>query len=545
MDCLMTTGIDRRKFLAATAGAATLTTFDLSQVTAQGASVLRIAMTASDIPLTTGQTDQGGEGQRFMGYTLYDSLINWDLTRADVSSSLTPGLATRWAVDPANNRRWIFNIREGVRFHDGSLFTAEAAVWNFDKLLRENSPQFDRRQSAQGRSRIPAVDTYRAIDAMTLEITTRVPDATLPYQIAWIMFSSPAQWEATGRNWDNFARTPSGTGPWRMDRWTPRERAELIPNTGYWNPARVPKVARMVLLPMPEVNARVAALRGGQVDWIEAPAPDAIPSLRQAGFQITSNAYPHNWTWHFSRAEGSPWNDIRIRQAANLAVDREGMKELLGGMMIPAQGFITPGHAWFGNPTFKVRTDLAEARRLMAAAGFTQQRPLRTKVLIAPSGSGQMLPLPMNEVIQQNLAEVGIAIEFEVVEWNALINIWRAGARHETSRGATAMNYSYFIQDPFTCFIRHLASELVPPAGTNWGLYSDPAMDALFNELRTTFDETAQNRVLQRIHEKYVNEALFLMVTHDVAPRAMHRRVQGFVQAQNWFQDFSPVNVAG
>ena len=71
------------------------------------------------------------------------------------------------------------------------------------------------------------------------------------------------------------------------------------------------------------------------------------------------------------------------------------------------------------------------------------------------------------EFIQQNLAEAGIKIDFEVVEWNTLINIWRAGAKHESSRGATGMNYSYFIQDPFTAFIRHLDSKLVAPNGTN------------------------------------------------------------------------------
>jgi len=118
---------------------------------------------------------------------------------------------------------------------------------------------------------------------------------------------------------------------------------------------------------------------------------------------------------------------------------------------------------------------VAAAKKLMAEAGYTPEKPLVTKVLISSSGSGQMQPLPMNEFMQQNLAEVGIKVEFEVVEWNALINIWRAGAKQEGARGATAMNYSYFIQDPFTGLIRHLECDLQPPAGTNWGYYCDPA----------------------------------------------------------------------
>ena len=179
----------------------------------------------------------------------------------------------------------------------------------------------------------------------------------------------------------------------------------------------------------------------------------------------------------------------------------------------------------------------------MAEAGFGPGKPLKTKILISPSGSGQMQPLPMNEFVQQSLAEIGIEVEFVVVDWNTLINIWRAGARHESARGGTAMNYTYFIQDPFTGFIRHLQCNLAPPGGTNWGFYCDPEMDKLFEQVRNTFDPAAQTKVLEKVHEKYVDEALFLMVTHDVNPRAMSTRVRGFVQAQNWFQDFSPVSI--
>ncbi len=75
-----------------------------------------------------------------------------------------------------------------------------------------------------------------------------------------------------------------------------------------------------------------------------------------------------------------------MRKAANLAVDREGLKELLGGLMVPAQGFMPPGHQWFGNPTFKLKRDLAEARKLLAEAGYGPSRPFQTKILISPSG---------------------------------------------------------------------------------------------------------------------------------------------------------------
>jgi ABC-type transport system substrate-binding protein len=526
------------------AAVAVLALAALTTPAANAQGVLRIGMTASDIPLTTGQADQGAEGLRFMGYTVYDGLVNWDLSSADKPSDLVPGLAASWSVDEADKAKWTFKLRQGVTFHDGSAFNADAVVWNLDKLLNDKSPQYDPRQSAQGRSRIPGIASYRAIDANTLEITTKGTDATLAYQLAWIMISSPAQWEKVGRNWDAFAKTPSGTGPWKLTAFVPRERAEMVPNPDYWDKPRVPKLEKLVLIPLPEANARVAALRSGQVDWIEAPAPDAVASLKQASFKIVANAYPHNWTWHLSRIEGSPWNDIRVRKAANLAIDRDGLKELLAGLMIPAKGFMPPGHQWFGHPTFDVKYDPDAAKKLLAEAGYGPSKPLVTKILISASGSGQMQPLPMNEFVQQNLAEVGIKVEFEVVEWNTLISIWRAGAKHESARGATGLNFSYFIQDPFTGFIRHLQCNLAPPAGTNWGYYCDLETDKLLAQVRNTFDKEEQTKLLQKVHEKYVDDALFLMVTHDVNARAISPKVHGFVQAQNWFQDFSPITMA-
>ncbi len=161
----------RRGFMAAGAALGAGVALDPSRVFAQGASTLRVAMTASDVPIPNGQTDQGAEGMRFVGYTLFDSLVLWDLSSADQPSRLVPGLAASWNVDSSNPARWLFKIREGVRFHDGSTFDASVAVWNFEKLLKDDAPQFDRRQAAQGRSRIPTVTGYRALDPTTLEST--------------------------------------------------------------------------------------------------------------------------------------------------------------------------------------------------------------------------------------------------------------------------------------------------------------------------------------------------------------------------------------
>src|SRR5580698_4509294 len=95
--------------------------------------VVRIGMTAADIPRTLGQPDQGFEGNRFTGNTMYDGLTMWDLSSADKASVMIPGLATEWKVDDADKKKWVFKLRPGVTFHDGSPFNADAVVWNVEK----------------------------------------------------------------------------------------------------------------------------------------------------------------------------------------------------------------------------------------------------------------------------------------------------------------------------------------------------------------------------------------------------------------------------
>src|SRR3981189_1012757 len=250
--------------------------------------VLRIGMTAADIPRTLGQPDQGFEGNRFTGLTMYDALTMWDLSAADKPSVMIPGLATEWAVDDADKKKWTFTRRPGVTFHDGSPFNADAVVWNIEKVLKQDAPQFDPSQVGVTASRMPTLAAARKIDDMTGELTTKEPDSFLPINLTNLFMASPSKWQklfeaAEGADakaksqaaWGAFAKDASGTGPWKMSSFTPRERLELVKNDKYWNKDRIPKVDKMVLLPMPEANARTAALLSGQVDWVEAPAPDA------------------------------------------------------------------------------------------------------------------------------------------------------------------------------------------------------------------------------------------------------------------------------
>ena len=503
---------------------------------------LRVAMTAGDIPLTTGQPSQGGEGVRFMGITVYDGLTRWDLSKSDQSAKIIPDLAESWTVDQTDKRIWTFKLRRGVKFHDGAEFNADAVVWNLDKLLNKSSPQFDQAQATQGGLYTGGIGSWRKIDDYTVEITTKVIDAVLPYGLASVFMSSPAHWLAVGKDWAKFAEKPSGTGPWKLESYKPRERADLVRNEAYWDKARVPKSERLVLIPMPDANSRVAALLSGQVDFVEAPPPDAIPRLKQQKMQIITNVYPHIWPYILSFAEGSPFKDLRVRKAANLAIDRDGLVKLLGGLAAPAKGMINPGHPWYGKPTFDIKYDPEAAKKLMAEAGYSEKKPLKVKMIISPSGSGQMQPLPMNEFIKENLADIGIDAEFEVMDWEALRTRRRLGADAAENKGRDGINNSWAYWDPDIGLIGP-ATQFMKATGFNWGNYSNPEAEKIGRAAKEEFDPAKQDKLLGQLHEVIVNDAMWIWAVHDLNPRALAPNVKGFVQAQSWFQDLTPVVV--
>lgn len=555
MSAIESMGRSTRVRWAATAAAGVLGLAFSASVLAQE-KVLRIAMTAGDIPRTLGQPDQGFEGNRFTGIPMYDALTHWDLSSTDKPSVLIPGLATSWAVSASDKTKWTFKLRPGVKFHDGSPVNADAIVWNVRKVLDKDAVHFDASQVGVTASRMPTLRSARKIDDMTVELTTSEPDAFLPLNLTNLFIASPAHWQkkfdaASGATpadkakaaWTAFAADASGSGPFKMARFVPRERLEVVANKAYWDPKRTPKIDRVVMIPMPEANARTAALLSGQVDWIEAPAPDAMAQMKQRGFTIYSNPQPHVWPWQLSFAEGSPWLNRDVRHAANLCVDRAGLSQLLGGMMGVPKGTVPPGHPWWGDPKFDIRYDVKAAQALMAKAGHSTSKPLKVKIQISASGSGQMQPLPMNEFVQQSLKQCYFDVEFDVIEWNTLFTNWRKGAKDPSANGSHGINVSFAAMDPFFAMVRFTSTKTFPPVSNNWGYFGNAEFDKLIADARTSFDDKARDAALARLHARIVEEAPFVWIAHDVGPRAMSAKVKNVVQPKSWFIDIAPMTM--
>lgn len=522
--------------------AATAMAIGLATPAAAGGT-LRIAMTASDVPTTTGMPNNGYEGMRFLGYPIFEGLVLWDLSSADKLADIRPGLAESWTQDASDPTKWTFKLRKGVTFHDGSPFNADAAIWNLERYYKTDSPQFEAQGSAIARARNPNVAGWKKIDDFTLEITTDRPLSYFPYLLVYMLYSSPTQFEKVGNDWAAFATAPSGTGPFKITDVKPRISVSLAKNANYWDAARVPKLDGIELFPMPEATTRLAALRSGQVDWIEVPPPDAIPSLKSAGLNIVTNSYPHNWPWVFNLGkEDSPFRDKRVRQAANYCINRDGMVELLNGTAEGSYGFFKKGSDKFGKPENMYSFDTAKAKALLAEAGYGPDKPVKAKVMISTSGSGQMLPLPMNEYLQQTLAECNIEIDFEVVEWGTMLVAFRNLPTAPQSLGADAMNISLVSSD-ISQMARWFWSGNMTPNGSNWGHFQNKEWDKLLGEIQVSTDPAAIASKIARLNEILVDEAPWLWIVHDLNPRAMTDKVTGFVSAQSWFQDFVSVDL--
>ena len=269
---------------------------------------------------------------------------------------------------------------------------------------------------------------------------------------------------------------------------------------------------------MPEATTRLAALRSGQVDWIEVPPPDAVPSLKSAGFEIVANSYPHFWPWMFNLArEDSPLRDIRVRQAINYCVNRDGLVTLAerSGRTGRSACSRRPTRS-SASPKEQYSYDPAKAKALLKEAGYGPDKPVKAKIMITTSGSGQMLPLPMNEYLQQNLKECGFDISFEVVEWGTMLVALRNAPTAQQALGVDAMNISLHLS------IGHLADSPCSTCrptrrrraatGPNW---KNEEFDALIDKIEKSTDQEEILKDTQRAHEIFVDDPPWAFIVHD------------------------------
>jgi ABC-type transport system substrate-binding protein len=241
-------------------------------------------------------------------------------------------------------------------------------------------------------------------------------------------------------------------------------------------------------------------------------------------------------------AANSPFKDVKVRQALNYCIDRAGLVTLLNGTAEPSVGWLKPSDPGFGNSVNRYGYNPAKGKALLAEAGYTA-KPLSFKVMISTSGSGQMLPLPMNEYLQDNLKQAcGVNVEFDAVEWTVLLNTVRATPDSPALHGVMALNVSSPSSD-VGIMARYFSSANFSPNGFNFEQWKDDKFDAALAALAESTDPATIEASYRSAHERLVDNPPWLFIVHDLNPRAMSQRVQGFVSAQSWFADLTLVSM--
>jgi peptide/nickel transport system substrate-binding protein len=242
-------------------------------------------------------------------------------------------------------------------------------------------------------------------------------------------------------------------------------------------------------------------------------------------------------------AKNSPLADVRVRQALNYCIDRNAIVTMLNGTAEPSVGWLKPNDPAFGNPENRYTFDPAKGKKLLAEAGFTDKKPLSFKVMISTSGSGQMLPLPMNEALQENLKQAcNVDVQVDAVEWQVLLNASRAVPDSPTLNGALAINVSSPSSDVGMMF-RYFAAANFSPSGSNFEQWKDEKFEAALKTLSESTDPATIQKYFREAHERLVDNPPWLYIVHDLNPRAFSKNVKGFVSPQSWFVDLTLVSL--
>jgi peptide/nickel transport system substrate-binding protein len=452
---------------------------------------------------------------------VYDGLVRY----ASGTLEVEPALATSWDISE-DGTVYTFSLREGVSFHDGSPFNAEAVVFNFDRMLDENHPYHDTGPFPLSFF-FSAVEDVEALDNMTVQFTLNAPYAPFLSNLAYPtgLIVSPA---AVMEHGAEFGRNPSGTGAFVFEEWRANEAVVVTANADYWGGA--PGLEAVVFRPITDANTRVAEMLAGGIDMMVEVPPVSLSEFGGDGFAIVEQAGPHVWFLILNALEG-PFADVRVRQAANYAINKEAIvNDVLEGTAAVAAGPTPPAFAWAYNDELEPYPyDPDRARELLAEAGV--ENPSIT-FYVTEGGSGMLDPVAMGIAIQADLEAVGFDVTIETYEWNTFLGRVNPGLQGEADMAEMA----WMTNDPDTLPYLALRTEAWPEqGGFNSGYYSNPEVDALLEEARTSTDQDRRAELYREMQSIVQEDAPWVFVANWVQNAVTNDRVENFALEPSFF----------
>jgi peptide/nickel transport system substrate-binding protein len=446
--------------------------------------------------------------ERYALYMIFNTLVGLDR-----AFSVVPELARAWQVSP-DGKRVTFQLQRGVKFHDGTDFTADVVKWNIERIL---DPQTKSPQRSQLE---PAVAAVTVTDPYTVVFELKKPFAPLLAALAERpgFMVSPAAVKQAG---PDFGRRPVGTGPFRFVEWVADSQLTLERFPDYWDKGK-PYLDRVTFRIVPDPTVRLTMVRTGEVDIATDVDAKDVPALQgEAALRVSEMKPPARWTalqWH---VDEPPFNNKALRQAIALGIDRNELREvLLSGFGEAARGPVVPGLWWF-DPSFKgFGHDVEQAKRRLAEAGYPNGFRHKFVVENTPQWIRQA------ELLQGQLQKINVTLELEPVntaDAYALIVQRKSNWTHTrwTQRA-----------DP-----SGLLSILFHSKGfANSTGYNNPRVDELLDRAAAIYEPERRKPLYQEAERLIVDDVPYVFLNYTTEFAVMSKKVQNW----GWIPDLIP-----
>ncbi|HYR36026.1 MAG TPA: ABC transporter substrate-binding protein [Burkholderiales bacterium] len=449
------------------------------------------------------------------------------LTRYTKEYQIEPCLATSW--EKLSETQYRFHLRKGVKFHDGSPFTADDVVFSFGRIKQ---PQGTNQIYVAGIKEVKKVDDY------TVEFLLEGPHPLLLRNIVDFRIMSKS-WSEKNRSQniqdykakeETYAsRNTNGTGPYIIKGWEPDKRIVFVANKDWWGKLDG-NVTDVVYTPIKSDATRVSALLSGEVDLVTDLPTQDVERLRKEeklkildGHEVRTifiGLDQHNDELKYASVKGkNPFKDVRVRRALNMAVDREAIRKVtMRGLSIPAGIMIAPGVHGYSKDVDRVpKYDPAAAKKLLAEAGY-------------PDGFEFTLDCPNNRYVNDEKI------------CQSLISMWARGGFRVRLNSMQFANYipkllaldtsAYMLGWGVATFDGlYTLQSLVRTKTTgadgsfNQGRISDPQLDSMIDALKVTTDTKQRDAILKEALEITRDQAYYVPLHHQMRPWAMKKNV--------------------
>ena len=430
---------------------------------------------------------------------IYEPLVNLDPTL-----NVIPGLAESWSFSD-DAQTLTMNLRQGVKFHNGADFTAEDVVASFNRILDEAT-------AAAARANYASIASIDTPDDYTVVFNLSEPNVPFLAALATV---NAAIVDSDDIESGDVATVANGTGPFKLDNWTPDQTTTLSANADWWGDG--PNVDGMEIRIIPDESSILAALRAGTVDFANLNDP-LVATLLVDDPAIVLNRQP-TLSYHVLqlRAANAPLDKLEVRQAISCAIDRQEVLDTAAlGEGVVTGPLTMPSFALPTDELTCYTKDLDKAKELMAQAGMADGFTL--KVIAANAEPPTALSEAQN--IQAQLAEIGITVEIEPLELSVYVDRWLAG----DFDAAVALNGGR--PDPYTMYARYWQStgNLNNVAG-----YSDETLDKLMADGRTQTDSQERYDTFAEFQKYLTEQAPWVWLYQGYSYTAQQPYVKGFV----------------